>query len=103
MITLTDAALVELKRSMKKYGYEDCCYYLKVAITGSGSLGLEYKIQFIQKQEYIDNYDNYVEQEQDGLHIVVDKESDLYMNGTIMHWDRDGFVFNNPFTTECKL
>ena len=56
----------------------------------------------MEKQEYVDNYDDYFEQQQDGLHIAIDKESAftcgvIYRNRRIILDWQDGFTFSISF------
>lgn len=100
MITLTEKAIIEIKRVMEDS--EDCnentC--LRVAIEGGGCSGFQYKLGFIDQDQ--NGYDSQqdMQYEQDGVTILVDRKSDLYIDGTTIDFYDDlsqrGFVFNNP-------
>lgn len=98
MITLTDAAASEIKRVIETT--DDCNEnsYLRVAIEGGGCSGFQYKLGFIDKKGYDQNQDS--KYEQNGITVVVDRKSDLYIDGTILDWYEDltqrGFKFENP-------
>ena len=98
MITLTDAAISEIKkvRETTTECNENTC--LRVAIEGGGCSGFQYKLGFIEPEGYDPKQDT--KYEQDGITIVVDRKSDLYIEGTILDWYDDltqrGFKFENP-------
>ena len=113
MLTITASALVEVKNFMELYEYEDCCYYIKItastfgfnAVSNCGDGGSNrYGIEFLEKQEYIDNTDDYFQQEHEGLHIVVDKKNASYVEGLTIDW-QDGFTFtvNGEETTNNSV
>jgi iron-sulfur cluster assembly protein len=69
--------------------------FIRVGVDGGGCSGLSYKLEFdhIMKegdQEFLDN----------GVKVVVDKKSFLYLMGTELDYsgglNGKGFVFNNP-------
>ena len=98
MITLTEKALTELKRVMEDT--EDCnentC--LRVSIEGGGCSGFQYNLGFIDQKGYNSQQDT--KYEQDGVTVIVDRKSDLYIDGTTIDFYDDltqrGFVFNYP-------
>ena len=97
MISLSDAAVTEVKRVMKDASY-DPELYLRVGVAGGGCAGFDYKLSFVDKSEYTE--DIYNKYNQDGITVIVDKKSELYIDGTTIDWYNDlmkqGFTFNNP-------
>ncbi len=94
-ITLTEKAANEVKRVLNEQQMEDQMY-LRVGISAGGCSGFNYMLQFEK------NYDemNDSQFEQHGVKVVVDKKSELYLDGTTVDWyeslERRGFTFNNP-------
>jgi iron-sulfur cluster assembly accessory protein len=89
-INLTEAAAEEVKNS-KEEGH-----YLRVAVQGGGCSGFEYKLTFdLEYDEGKDTLSN-----QHGVDIIVDRKSDLYLDGTVLDYYSDiskrGFTFENP-------
>lgn len=103
MITLSEAAVTELKRIMEVT--DDCNEdtYLRVSIEGGGCSGFQYNLGFIEQTGYDEKQDS--KYEQDGISIVVDRKSDLYIDGTTVDWQNglmeSGFTFSNPNATQC--
>ena len=97
MITLSDEAVKEVKRVMEDASY-DSNQYLRVGVAGGGCAGFDYKLSFVDKSEYAE--DVYNKYNQDGIIVIVDKKSELYIDGTTIDWYNDlmkqGFTFNNP-------
>ncbi|MCA9265452.1 MAG: iron-sulfur cluster assembly accessory protein [Planctomycetales bacterium] len=94
-ITLTEKAATEVKRVMQEQKAEDgTC--LRVGVTGGGCSGFQYRLVF----------DNNVDDANDkkfdahGVTVVVDRKSELYLDGTTVDFaeglDRRGFTFDNP-------
>ena len=97
MITLSEAAVVEIKKIIEEsIDGEDP--YLRVAIEGGGCSGFQYKLGLIEPEDYDEQTD--AKYEQDGISIVVDRKSDLYIDGTTVNWQNglmeSGFTFSNP-------
>ena len=101
MITLTDRAVQEVKKFMKEFpDAEDHC--LLVSAAAGGCSGFNYKIEFIHKNSYSDVvYNKY---EQNEVTVLVNKKTDIFIDGTTIDWHQDlmksGFVFNNPNATK---
>ena len=98
MIALTNAAITQIKKVLETTPECDDNTYLRVAIEGGGCSGFSYKLGFIEPEGFDQQTD--AKYEQDGISIVVDKKSDLYIDGTTIDWYDDlvksGFKFNNP-------
>lgn len=93
MITVTDSAKKQALRLMEddnKVGY-----FIRVGVEGGGCSGLMYQLDF-------DNEDKEGDKafENNGIKVVVDKKSYLYLIGTTLDYsgglNGKGFVFVNP-------
>lgn len=93
MITLTPAAVKEVKRLMEKDGREDMV--LRMGVEGGGCSGLNYTMGIVTD---IDELDQKIEI--DGIKVVCHAKSFLYLNGMIVDYTQDmlggGFKFENP-------
>jgi len=93
MITLTEAAVKEVKRVMAEQNLTHA--FLRVGVRGGGCAGLSYSIEFDTELQPHDRTF-----EVDGLTVVVDAKSYLYLNGTTLDYVQlgltRGFVFRNP-------
>jgi iron-sulfur cluster assembly protein len=93
MITVTDTAKKQAIRLMEDEGKEG--YFIRVGVQGGGCSGLMYQLTF-------DNEDKEGDKafEDNGVKVVVDKKSYLYLIGTILDFsgglNGKGFVFQNP-------
>ena len=99
IITLTDNAIKEIKRTMLIQSLED--NYLRVGVTGGGCSGFQYSLNF--DTDFDSNDDHKFEQEE--ISIIVDKKSALYLDGIVLDFYDDGlstrgFTFNNPNATK---
>lgn len=97
-VKLTERAILEVKRVLddQKMSLEN--HRLRVGIVGGGCSGFSYKLEF-EKKEDSDALNDLL-MEVDGLEVVVDRKSDLYIDGAEVDFheglDARGFVFNNP-------
>ncbi|HXE72353.1 MAG TPA: iron-sulfur cluster assembly accessory protein [Candidatus Nitrosotenuis sp.] len=93
MITLTETALKEVKRLMQEHNLQDAV--LRMGVQGGGCSGLSYTLGFDKEVSETDNIF-----EHDGVKVVVDMKSYLYLEGTELDYTYDmlggGFKFNNP-------
>ena len=93
MITVTDNAKKQAIRLMEEEGKEGL--FIRVGVQGGGCSGLMYQLTF-------DNQDLEGDKsfEDNGIKVVVDKKSYLYLIGTTLDFsgglNGKGFVFNNP-------
>jgi iron-sulfur cluster assembly protein len=98
-VTVTEKAANEVKRIMTEQNYPETTL-LRVGVAGGGCSGFSYSLTFDEKvDEAIDDvYDCH------GVKVVVDRKSDLYLNGTTLDFyeglEKRGFVFNNPNATK---
>ena len=93
VITLSDAALKEVKRLINVQGIEEGG--LRLGVKGGGCSGLSYTINFDEK---IGQYDQVYEF--DGVKVIVDAKSAIYLQGTQLDFQKDlmggNFKFVNP-------
>lgn len=93
MIKITDKAKSEAIRLMEADGSPD--QFIRVGVTGGGCSGLMYNLKF---DDQLNNEDQ--EYEDNGIKIVLDKKSLLYLVGTELDFsgglNGKGFVFVNP-------
>lgn len=93
MIKVTESAKKQAIRLMEDDGKEG--YFIRVGVEGGGCSGLMYQLTFDNEQREGDK-----EFEDNGIKVVVDKKSYLYLIGTTLDYsgglNGKGFVFNNP-------
>ena len=96
MIKLTENAVKETKRLIEQQNKPGLA--LRVSVQGGGCSGLSYMMNFDTE---IKEWDKVFEQ--DGLKIVCDAKSYLYLNGITVDYSNDlvggGFRFDNPNAT----
>lgn len=94
-ISLTEAAAGEIKRVMEEQNREEL-KYVRVGVVGGGCSGFQYSFDFTNAYDGKDD----VFTEQHGVGVVVDKKSDLFLDGTTVDFytglEKRGFTFNNP-------
>lgn len=95
-IHLTPAAVAEIKRLMTEQNLGDDSM-LRVGVQGGGCGGLTYLMEF---DNVVGDDDRTLEF--DGLIVVVDAKSLVYMDGTTIDFSRElltgGFKFDNPLS-----
>lgn len=93
-IYLTDKAIAEINRIIDENQIPDN-YSLRIGVKGGGCAGFVYTMGFDSASDFGDNF--FVI---DGVKIVVDWKSILYLNSTTIDYDSGllgkGFIFNNP-------
>ena len=94
MIQVTVEAKFKLLSLMKEEG-KDSDAFVRVGVNSGGCSGLSYDLGFdTNKNEDDKSF------EDNGIKIVVNKKSYLYLIGTILEYsgglNGKGFVFNNP-------
>lgn len=96
MIKFTESAVKEAKRLIEQQNKPGLA--LRVGVEGGGCSGLSYRMNFDTE---VKEWDKVFEQ--DGLKIVCDAKSYLYLNGITIDYSGDltggGFKFNNPNAT----
>ena len=93
-ITLEASAVKQVKRQIARPGNEG--KFLRLGVRGGGCSGLNYVITM---DDEADEFDQTWEVE--GVRVVVDGKSALYLKGTTLRYDirnlmEGGFVFDNP-------
>ncbi|GAB5416497.1 MAG: iron-sulfur cluster assembly accessory protein [Crocinitomicaceae bacterium] len=93
MIKVTDAAKKQAARLMEDEGQQG--YFIRVGVEGGGCSGLMYQLDFDNEEREEDKAF-----EDNGVKVVVDKKSFLYLVGTTLDFsgglNGKGFVFVNP-------
>ncbi|GAA0874008.1 iron-sulfur cluster assembly accessory protein [Wandonia haliotis] len=93
MIKITDAARDKAQELMAEEGKNNS--FIRVGVQGGGCSGLMYKLDFDSQEQEGDKAF-----EDNGVKIVVDKKSYLYLIGTTLDYtgglNGKGFVFVNP-------
>ena len=91
-ISLTESAVTRVNHFLANRGSG---IGVRVGVTTTGCSGLAYLIEFVDE---VNTDDEIIEQ--DGVVIVVDKKSSVYLDGTEVDFVREGlnegFQFNNP-------
>ena len=97
-VTLTENAAVEVKKVMDEQKMENML--LRIGVAGGGCSGFSYSLGF--DKEYSEEKDSKFEHH--GISVVVDKKSELYLEGVTIDFysglDKRGFVFDNPNATK---
>ncbi|MBT3523952.1 MAG: iron-sulfur cluster assembly accessory protein [Flavobacteriaceae bacterium] len=95
MIKVSQQAKTEVIKLMKADGFSYNEDYVRVGVKSGGCSGLSYDLNFDNKT----NEDDKI-YEDNGVKIIVDKKSFLYLIGTTLEFsgglNGKGFVFNNP-------
>ena len=98
MIKVSEQAKSKVVTLMQADGYNYEKDYVRVGVKSGGCSGLSYDLNFDKKA----NDDDKV-YEDNGVRIIVDKKSFLYLIGTTLEYsgglNGKGFVFNNPNAT----
>ena len=95
MIKVSDQAKEKAIQLMTEDGLRPFEDYIRVGVKSGGCSGLEYMLKF-------DNEKNDADQifEDNGIKIIIDKKSILYLAGTILEYsgglNGKGFNFVNP-------
>ncbi len=93
MLTVTDAAKKQAIRLMEDEQKEG--FFIRVGVQGGGCSGLMYQLTFDNQEKEGD-----MSFENNGVKVVVDKKSYLYLVGTTLDFsgglNGKGFVFQNP-------
>ena len=92
-VTLTETAAKQVKKLMQEQKLEQV--FLRMGVKGGGCSGLSYSLEFdTEKGKHDKTF------EIDGVPVVVDAKSYLYLNGTTLDYVTEGltggFTFVNP-------
>jgi iron-sulfur cluster assembly protein len=97
-VELSDAAINEVKNICKQQDLEPDNVYLKVGVKGGGCSGFSYILDLTETKN-----DNDEQFEINGLRVICDPKSLLYLDGTQIDFKEElmqrGFVFKNPNAT----
>jgi iron-sulfur cluster assembly protein len=92
-LALTETAVKQVKQLMEAQKLENV--YLRVGVKGGGCSGLSYSLEFDNELGPHDKKFDI-----DGVQVVCDKKSYLYLNGTTLDYVTQGltggFTFLNP-------
>ncbi len=95
MIKVSDHAKEKAIQLMTEDGFKPFEDYIRVGVKSGGCSGLEYVLKFDNEKTDTDQVF-----EDNGIKIIIDKKSILYLAGTILEFsgglNGKGFVFNNP-------
>ena len=95
MIKVSDHAKEKAIQLMTEDGFKPFEDYIRVGVKSGGCSGLEYVLKFDKEKTDADQIF-----EDNGIKIIVDKKSILYLAGTTLEYsgglNGKGFVFNNP-------
>ena len=95
MIKVSDTAKKKVVDLMTDDGFNPTVDFVRVGVKSGGCSGLSYDLKFDKAKEDDDKVF-----EDNGVKIIVDKKSFLYLIGTTLEYsgglNGTGFVFNNP-------
>lgn len=95
MIQVSDTAKRKAIELMTEDGFDAINDFIRVGVKSGGCSGLSYELKFDRNQNEDDKLI-----EDNGVKILVDKKSFLYLIGTVLEYsgglNGKGFVFNNP-------
>ena len=95
MIKVSDTAKKKVIELMSDDGFNTTTDFVRVGVKSGGCSGLSYDLKFDKEQKVDDKVF-----EDNGVKIIVDKKSFLYLIGTTLEYSGGlngaGFVFNNP-------
>lgn len=98
-ILLTEKAATAIKDIMKQHEYPADATRLRVGVKGGGCSGLTYMLDLVEEAKGEQDE----ELECNGIQILVDMRSYLYLNGTEIDYKDGlmgtGFAFRNPNNT----
>ena len=94
MIEVTPAAAQQIKRLLSEDGKLET-HGLRMKVIGGGCSGLQYQLSFDDAVRDIDT-----EVEHDGVRVIVDEKSALYLVGSVLGFvdtlQESGFKIENP-------
>ena len=95
MIKVSDQAKNKVIELMSEDGFDVTKDFIRVGVKSGGCSGLSYELKFDNSEVEGDKVF-----EDNGVKIIVDKKSFLYLIGTTLEYsgglNGSGFVFNNP-------
>jgi len=94
MIEVTEPALQQIRELLEEEGKAQS-HGLRMKVVGGGCSGLKYELSFDDRVREIDS-----EIESQGVRIIVDEKSALYLVGTVLDFvdtlQESGFKIQNP-------
>jgi len=98
-LTITDLAVKKAKQLRSKMNYSDS-WVLRVGLSGGGCSGFKYKLDFVEEPSSKEEYRLI---EKNGLKLVCDKKSYVFLVGTEIDYEEtlmnSGFIFNSPMAS----
>ena len=95
MIKVSETAKKKVIELMTDDGFDCATDFVRVGVKSGGCSGLSYDLKFDKSQKDEDKIF-----EDNGVRIIIDKKSFLYLIGTTLEYSGGlngaGFVFNNP-------
>lgn len=95
MIKVSEKAKTKIIQLMEEDGFNLSSSFVRVGVKSGGCSGLSYDLKFDDLKQEGDKVF-----EDNGVKVVVDKKSFLYLVGTTLEYsgglNGTGFVFNNP-------
>lgn len=95
MIKVSEKASKKVVELMNEDGFDVSKHFVRVGVRSGGCSGLSYDLKFEKEQFEGDKVF-----EDNGIKIIVDKKSFLYLIGTTLEYsgglNGSGFVFQNP-------
>lgn len=96
-VILTEKAAGEVKKILDEQSFDEPMS-LRVGVTGGGCSGFSYALGFDKIANFNETNDS--KYELNGVNVIVDKKSALYLDGTTIDFhegiDKRGFTFDNP-------
>ncbi len=98
MLSLTPAAVRKVRENLERVQNAESLF-LRLGVRGGGCSGFQYVLEF--DSDVDPKYDRYLEQ--DGIRVVVDRKSLMFLGGTVLDYTGElhvlgegGFEFKNP-------
>lgn len=92
-VEISERAIAQVKKLQAKGDKAD--HFLRLGVKGGGCSGLEYVVKLDTRRTDFD-----ISTEVDGLEVVVDSKSALYLKGSTLDYTGEllgtGFQFDNP-------
>jgi len=99
VILLSEKAASEIKKIIADQGLTETETRLRVGVKGGGCSGFSYMLDLTEEAKG----ENDKELESNGVKILIDEKSNLYLDGTEIDFKDEvmgrGFVFKNPNAT----